>query len=68
MSCTVLGGRLKTGNLSTPQDRQLSPAAETTEFYLVTSSVRTLELRGSRRVPTESASRVSLQPSTRRCA
>jgi SAM-dependent methyltransferase len=35
-----LGGRLKTGNLSTGQNRQLSPVAETSEFYFVASSVR----------------------------
>jgi hypothetical protein len=35
-----LGGRLKTGNLSTGQNRQLSPAAETSEFYFAASSVR----------------------------
>jgi hypothetical protein len=38
--CPPLGGRLKTGNLSTGQNRQLSPAAETSEFYFAASSVR----------------------------
>jgi len=37
---SVLGGRLKTGNLSTGQNRQLSPAAESSEFYFAASSVR----------------------------
>jgi hypothetical protein len=34
-----LGGQLKTGNLWTGQNRQF-PAAETSEFYFVPSSVR----------------------------
>ena len=31
---------LKTGHLSTGQNRQFLPAAETSEFYFVASSVR----------------------------
>jgi hypothetical protein len=34
-----LGGQVKTGNLWTGQNRQF-PAAETSEFYFVPSSVR----------------------------
>jgi Acyltransferase family len=35
-----LGGQLKTGNLSTGQNRQFLPGTETGEFYFVASSVR----------------------------
>ena len=38
-STRILGGQLKTGNLWTGQNRQF-PAAETSEFYFVPSSVR----------------------------
>ena len=40
LEVVFLGGQLKTGNLSTGQNRQLTEPAETSEFYFVASSVR----------------------------
>ena len=36
----LLGGRVKTGNLSTVQNPHFPAATETSEFYFVASSVR----------------------------